>query len=39
MLDICYTSGSAVDIIFNAKKSLFIIGKAHGMALDVLIEC
>jgi len=32
MLDICYTNGCLLDIIFNAKKSsLFLVGNSHSM--------
>ena len=37
MLDICYTQGVEVDIIFNAQKSaLFVVGKAHDVLIDPL---
>jgi len=37
MLDICYTQGVEVDIIFNAQKSaLFVVSKAHDVLIDPL---
>jgi len=35
MLDICYSSGTKIDISFNAKtSSLFVVGKCY----DVIVE-
>jgi len=37
MLDICYYTGTEIDIIFNAKKSsIFAVGKAHYTPVDSL---
>jgi len=37
MLDICYYTGTEIDIIFNAEKSsLFAVGKAHNTPVDSL---
>jgi len=37
MLDICYASGTDINIMFNAKKSsLFVVGKAHTATIDCL---
>jgi len=37
LVDICYYTGTEIDIIFNAKKSsLFAVGKAHNTHVDSL---
>ena len=37
MLDLCYVTGSALDIVFNAKKSsLFVVGKCCPLTVDSL---
>ena len=37
LVDICYYTGTEIDIIFNAKKSsLFAVGKAHNTPVDSL---
>jgi len=36
MLDICYVSGTEIDIVCNAKKStLFVVGKAYDVTEDL----